>query len=104
MRETQNADKPRIIFFGNERLVTGLKTAEPLALKNLISAGYPVEAIVSRGNQEIEDLATKQDIKLLSPKNQTELQDMVGPIEAELGVLVAFGEIMPKEVIDKFKH
>jgi hypothetical protein len=37
----------KLVFFGNERLATGLKHIEPTALKALVDNGYNIAAVVS---------------------------------------------------------
>ena len=59
-----------LVFFGNERLATGVSTTAP-TLKALIEAGYNVTAVVSnyevgtsrnRRNLEIADIAKEKNI------------------------------------------
>jgi len=102
-------DQP-IIFFGNERLATGVSTTAP-TLQKLIDAKYNVAAVVlknepaaSRNQRKLEvaELAAKHDIPVLMP---TKLKDILPELKnynATVGVLVAYGKIVPESVIELF--
>lgn len=99
-----------IIFFGNERLATGVSTTTP-ALQALINAGYNVAAVVSnyekatsRSNRELEvaDIARQHNIPLLLPNKPAEIIDQLKDYRADAGVLAAYGRIVPQSVIDIF--
>src|SRR3954470_15909543 len=94
--------KPSIIFFGNERLATGVKDAPPRTLNKLIDAEYRIEAVISRGNQAVDATAREHSIPLPNPRNRKDLVDMTTRHRADLAVLVAFGEIVPADLIDHF--
>lgn len=101
----------RILFFGNERLATGVTTTAPV-LSGLIDAGYTVAAVVvaqaeagkSRQPRQLEvaQLAQRHNIPVLvldePKKSLTQLRDF----GAEAGVLVAYGKLVPPEVIELF--
>jgi methionyl-tRNA formyltransferase len=100
-----------ILFFGNERLATGLSTSAP-ALRGLIEAGYKVAAVVVAQNEvaksrksrnlEVADIAAEHGIPLLSPSNLTEAIDELKSYGAEAAVLAAYGKIVPSAVLDIF--
>jgi methionyl-tRNA formyltransferase len=99
-----------IVFFGNERLATGLTTDAP-TLRALIAAGYDVAAVVSNQAQhrsskarqlEIEDVAHEHAIPLLLPAKPAEIIDQLRSFDAVIGVLIAYGKIVPQSVIDVF--
>jgi methionyl-tRNA formyltransferase len=101
---------PKVIFFGNERLATGVTTTAP-TLQALIDNGYQIEVVilnnetaVSRKNRplEIAELAQKHDIPVAYPSNLKEHLDKLAGHQADVGVLVAYGKIVPQEVIDLF--
>lgn len=92
-----------LIFFGNERLATGVSTSVP-TLQALVSAGYKVEEVIvsnkpsnSRSSREleIEKVAKKLKIPLISDEN-------LSNFSAQFGVLVAYGKIIPQSIIDRF--
>lgn len=103
--------KIKIVFFGNERLVSGLKSTEAPILSGLIERGYDIVAIVahhtdtaSRGNRplEVATIATAHGIPLLTPRNPTDIYDQLAGFNANIAVLVAYGRIIPQAVIDLF--
>jgi methionyl-tRNA formyltransferase len=95
---------PSIVFFGNERLATGVTTEAPV-LRALIAAGYPIEAIIVNNDQatsrkqrplEIAELAVEHNIPLLTEFNTS--------LTSSIAVLVAYGRIVPQRVIDHFRY
>lgn len=101
----------KILFFGNERLATGLGTSAP-TLRALIEAGYKITGVVVAQNEignsrnarelEIVQVANAHNIPVLSPKNLRESVDEIAEFDAEIGVLVAYGKIVPQAIIDLF--
>lgn len=101
---------PTIVFFGNERLATGVTTSCP-ALLALIDAGYNVAAVVlhneaatsrSRRELEIAELARQHNIPVIYPNKLAEIAPDLAAIKADIGVLVAFGKIIPASILDIF--
>jgi methionyl-tRNA formyltransferase len=99
-----------IVFFGNERLATGITTDAP-TLRSLIGAGYKIAAVVSHNEQgrsrnnrqlEIETVAQAHNIPVLLPENPGRIKDQLAEISADLGILVAYGKIIPQSIIDTF--
>lgn len=100
-----------IIFFGNERLATGVTTAAP-TLKGLIEAGYEVAAVVvaqsdigrSRKPRDLEvaGIAAEHGIPLLSPADLGAAKDELASYRAAAAVLIAYGRIVPPPVLDLF--
>lgn len=99
-----------IVFFGNERLATCVSTAAPV-LRALVTAGYKIEAVianhkdpVSRQKRELEigQVAHSLGIPVVLPGNEIPLIDKVRKHPADVGILVAFGKIIPQSVIDLF--
>ena len=101
----------KILFFGNERLATGVTTGAP-TLRKLIADGYEISALIiaqaelgkSRQARELEigAVAEQHNIPIVV------IDDLAGSVEqlnefgAELGVLVAYGTLVPQSVIDLF--
>ena len=90
---------PKVIFFGNERLATGVTTTAP-TLSALISEGYDVAAVVinndravSRNSRRIEviDIANQHNIPVLVPDRLMDIKQQLADFQAEIGVLVAYG-------------
>lgn len=101
---------PRLVFFGNERLATGVDT-RGLTLQALVKAGYDVAAVVvshtparSRREQRLEiiEIAHAYHIPTLLPVKVSEIQPELTKLDAQAGVLVAYGQIIPKVIIELF--
>src|SRR5438128_402621 len=99
-----------IVFFGNERLATGVTTSAPV-LAALIKTGYKVAAVVtnyevgtSRKSRDLEiaEIAKTNNIPLLIPDKLIEIKDQLSKFGASVAVLVAYGKLVPQEVIDIF--
>lgn len=103
----------KIVFFGNERLATGVTTQAP-TLRALLEGGYDVAAVVisqestrqSRKARplEIADVANAHDIPILTPAKVSAIKDNLAALGASVGVLVAFGKFVPPSIIDLFPH
>ncbi len=100
----------RIVFFGNERLATGVTTTAP-TLQALIAAGHEVVAVVSnyeRGTSrnarelEIKAVADAHNIPVLLPEKPADIIDQLKSLNTEVAVLVAYGRIVPQSIIDIF--
>ena len=105
-----NLSKP-LLFFGNERLVSGLKTTNAPVLRALIEHGYNIVAVVShhsdsksRNNRELEvaQVASEHNIPVLLPNRPAEILEKLTAFHAEAAILVAYGRIIPQSVIDIF--
>lgn len=101
----------RIVFFGNERLVSGLKKTEAPILQGLISRDYTVVAIVShhtesnsRNQRELEvaKIAKQHNIPLFLPGNPSDIASELKALNADIAILVAYGRIIRQEIIDIF--
>jgi len=101
----------RIVFFGNERIATGT-TTNNLVLRQLIEDDYDITAIVVNNEQvngnhkvrklEIADIAEEHGILLLSPDKPVDIANQLRDFRPEAAVLVAYGKIVPKSIIDIF--
>jgi methionyl-tRNA formyltransferase len=101
----------KILFFGNERLATGVGTTAP-ALQALIGAGYEVAALIVAQNDsgrsrrprplEVAEVAAAHGIPLLAPDNLAGARDELAAYGAEAAVLIAYGKIVPPEVLSLF--
>ena len=104
---------PKLLFFGNERLATGVTTTAP-TLQALLANGYDIAAVVVAQNEtkpsrkarslEIEDVAASHNIPILAlPKlKEPDAIKQLAAYGAEAAVLMAYGKIIPKEVLDIF--
>lgn len=103
----------RIIFFGNERLVSGLDHTETPVLQALIDAGYDVCAVVANDSGtksrkqktlEVAEVARANNIPVHLPHRPMDIYDELAAYQADAGVLVAYGRIVPQKLIDLFEY
>jgi methionyl-tRNA formyltransferase len=99
-----------IVFFGNERLATGVETTAP-TLTRLIESGYNVAAVVASNDVstsrkqrqlEVSEVAKAYNIPVFLPKNLSEIRDTLLELNAEAAILVAYGKMIPQPFIDMF--
>lgn len=102
--------KSRLVFFGNERLATGVTTTTS-TLQALLDAGYEVDAVVvqaatgrSRKSRplEIADVAQTHGIPLLTSASWPEIEQQLRQAQPTAAVLVAYGKLVPEHIIDLF--
>lgn len=107
MTKTSNT----LIFFGNERLSTGFEPDGAPTLQALINEGYDVKAIVanySKGTSrkarqlEIQAVAEAHNIPVLLPEKLRDIKEQLTSYNAEAAVLVAYGKMVPQDIIDIF--
>jgi methionyl-tRNA formyltransferase len=101
----------KIIFFGNERLVSGLRSTDTPVLRSLVDAGYQVAAVVvndagtksrSKKPLEVAVFAEQHGIPVHMPRRPMDIYDELAAYQADAGVLVAYGRIVPQALIDLF--
>lgn len=68
----------KVVFFGNEKLATGIPTPQPLIKNAVVSAGFEIEQVVTGPLSELE------------------------AHEAKIAVLAAYGRLIPQSVLDQF--
>lgn len=96
----------KIVFFGTENYSLAV-------LKKLVEAGIPIAYVVTkpdtrrgRGHKLIEPpvkiYAKKHNIPVLQPNKVSEIIDVITPLKPAVGILVAYGKIIPQSVIDIF--
>lgn len=100
-----------LLFFGNERLVSGLSKTDAPVLQSLLGRGYTIKAIIShysdtksRNNRQLEvaEIAKSHNIPVLLPDRPTDIIDQIEKYQADAAVLVAYGRIIPQRIIDLF--
>ena len=103
--------KLSIIFFGNEKLFTGPGEVEPIVLPNLIRNGHEIKALIlhkkpdlhkSKSSSKIEEVAQKNQVKIIYINSDSDLYKCVEKNKADIGIVVAFGKIIPQSVLDYF--
>ncbi|MEI6481133.1 MAG: methionyl-tRNA formyltransferase [Candidatus Saccharibacteria bacterium] len=101
-----------VVFFGNEQIATGVTTSTP-TIKALIKAEFTIAAIITNQSnvtsrkQKINPItivAQKHGIPLLSPHNVRDITQQIQEMNADIGVLVAYGQIIPQSIIDLFPY
>lgn len=103
----------RLVFFGNERLSSGFEPSGAPTLQALIEQGYDIAAVVANYEAgtsrkarklEIESVAQAHNIPLLLPERPKDIIDQLRGYDAQIGILVAYGRIIPQSLIDVFPH
>jgi methionyl-tRNA formyltransferase len=101
----------KLVFFGNERLATGLESTSTPTIRALLDAGYEIAAVVSHYSEgrsrnsrklEIAEIAKRHNIPLLLPTHLGDIKHDIKALNADFGVLVAYGRLIPQEIIDIF--
>lgn len=101
----------RLVFFGNERLVSGLPHTDTPVLLGLIERGYEITCIVVNNSDsisrnartlEVADIAKQHNIPILSPDRPGDVVDQLRDYNADFAILAAYGRIIPQRVIDVF--
>lgn len=101
----------KLVFFGNERLVSGLTRTEAPLLRGLVERGYNVVAVVvnhtdgtsrSARKLEVAAVAEAHNIPVLSPVRPTDIVDTLRAFDADAAVLSAYGRLLPQRIIDVF--
>jgi methionyl-tRNA formyltransferase len=103
--------KPKkLVFFGNERLATGVSTDAP-TLRALVKAGYELGAVVSSRSEgisrskrglEIGAVAHAYHIPVIFSDKLDEIAGRLRKLDADAAILVAYGQIIPQSIIDIF--
>jgi methionyl-tRNA formyltransferase len=101
----------KLVFFGNERLVSGLDHTETPVLQALINEGYDIRAVVANDSGtrsrkprplEVAELAKQHNIPVHLPERPMDIYDELKAYDADAAVLVAYGRIVPQKIIDLF--
>lgn len=102
--------KTRLVYFGNERLISGLEHTNAPILRGLIDQ-HDVIAVVSHDSRtksrktrrlEVAEIAKEHDIPVFLPQKPLDIYDELSALDADAAVLVAYGKIIPQKVIDIF--
>lgn len=100
-------DKQPIVFFGTEDFSLE-------SLKGLIKSGYQVAAVVTKPDSKkgrgqtisqpaVKKLALEHKIPVWQPNKIAEIAEDIKKLDHPAGVLVSFGKIIPKSIIELFK-
>jgi len=100
-----------LVFFGNERLVSGLPKTNAPVLRGLIERGYDIKAIVSHHTDansrkprplEVAEIAKEHNIPIFLPDKPADIHDELAAFQADAAILVAYGRIISQSIIDLF--
>ena len=94
----------KIIYFGNEQLAQGVKTQTPI-FDALLSTEHDICALVLpaarvRKPFAVDVLAKKHNIPVHYVERGHDLLPIIEQYQPDLGVLAAFGKIVPQDAID----
>ena len=97
--------KTRIIFFGNEQLAQGIKAKTPIFDALLADKHYEICALILpqahvRKPFPITVQAQKHNIEIRQVQKGAELLPIIEELKPEVGVLAAFGKLVPESVIN----
>jgi len=107
---SDESKKLKLVFMGTPEF------AVP-SLESLIDAGYQILSVITQPDRpkgrgrntapsEVKVAAQKHSLKVLEPekvRDEDFLREFL-KIEADMAVLVAFGQILPKAMLDAFKY
>jgi len=94
----------KIIYFGNEQLAQGVKTKTPI-FDALLTSGHEICALILpaahvRKPFAVDTLARKHNIPVHYVERGRDLLPIIEQYQPDLGVLAAFGKIVPQDAID----
>ncbi|MGL5955494.1 MAG: methionyl-tRNA formyltransferase [Brevinema sp.] len=97
----------KIVFFGNSNFST-LPLQKMIDTVDVVAAVTAPDSVIGRGQSKarfnpVKELAISYDIPILQPsklKNNTEFMEVLQAIKADLHIVVSYGKILPKEIID----
>ena len=101
-----------LVFFGNERLLVGSKNDQTPIFDWLVNNGWEIKAVITseRPSQSrnykpssIIAKAKNLNIPVYNPSSSNELREVIKNNPSDLGLLVAYGKIVPQDIIDQFK-
>lgn len=96
----------RLVFFGTESFSTP-------ALQALLRDNWPITAVVTKPDSKsgrgqltsspaVKEIAEKNEVKVFQPTKLTDIADDLTRLAPTHGVLVAYGKIIPNDILDIF--
>ncbi len=97
--------KTKVLYFGNEQLAQGIKPKTPIFDALLANDEFEISALIlptanTRRPFEIAKVAEKNQIPVYYTKNSAEITEIIDKYQPEVGVLAAFGKIIPDSIIN----
>lgn len=102
-----------LIFFGNERVLTGIENIKTPVFSEIIKNGYNILAVflenkptVSRKTKinPIIEIAQKNKIPIYSSLENSEILEKIHDLKPDIGVLVSYGKILKSDIIGAIPH
>lgn len=99
-------EKPSVVFFGSPEPARAV-------LSSLIVNGYTIAGVITQPDKRrgrgsalvptpVKELALEHQLDVFTPETKSELDDTVVSLNADVGVVVAYGRIVSKKVLDHF--
>lgn len=96
----------KVIFFGSEDFSVS-------SLEKLIEDGWDIRAIVTKPDSRrgrgqklqmpaVKAIGLKNNIDIWQPNNLLDIKESIAEVQNRIGVLVSYGKIVPKEILDLF--
>lgn len=97
------------MFFGNEQLCTGANSLNSPSFQALLKNSFDIQALILNASKKskivsIEKYARNANVPVYKVQSKQEITEVIERLKPELGVLAAFGRIVPQSVIDSFEH
>lgn len=97
--------KTKVLYFGNEQLAQGINPKTPIFDALLANDEFEISALIlptanTRRPFEIAKVAEKNQIPVYYTKNSAEITEIIDKYQPEVGVLAAFGKIIPDFIIN----
>ena len=101
----------KIIFWGTPEYSV-------LSLRYLINSGHDIVAVITQPDRRrrrggklypspVKELAIKENIRVFTPLNirkDEEMVNAIGSLKADIYIVVAFGQILPKTILEQPKY
>ncbi len=97
----------KVIFFGSEEFSVN-------SLVKLIEDGWEIKAIITKPDSKrgrgqktsmpaVKEVGIKNNIPVWQPENLLDIRDKINEIQNKVGILVSYGKLVPKEILDLFE-
>lgn len=108
MLKTTTNTKTRIIFFGSGQssalILQDLLQEKDIAVVGVVSQSSKIHAHTHQRTTPVAQLAQVAKIPFFTPTKLTEITKQIRQLQPDVGVLFAYGKILPLETLDTFPH